>query len=193
MSLFCRIGRTYQRNVAKYPYTFQGVQSSILMATGDYIAQKFVENKKELDYKRSANFLLIGFCGGLGLRKWYGALNSTFQGSNKTVCTIKKVAVDQLVFAPVFIGTLISSIGLLQGKKPIEIKTKLEAEFADILKANYKLWPAVQLMNFAFVPLNYQVVVVQIVAVLWNTYVSFKTNNSSTTNIDIEFNDSAGM
>lgn len=48
--------------------------------------------------------------------------------------------VDQLVFAPAFIGVLIGSIGLLQGNKPTDVKKKLEREFPDILKANYKLW-----------------------------------------------------
>lgn len=52
MSLFRLIGKSYQRNVTKYPYIAQGVQSSILMTTGDYIAQKFVENRKDLDYRR---------------------------------------------------------------------------------------------------------------------------------------------
>lgn len=78
-----------------------------------------------------------------------------------------------------FIGVLIGSIGLLQGNRPNDVRKKLEREFPDILVANYKLWPAVQLVNFAFVPLNYQVVLVQIVAVLWNTYISFKTNAST--------------
>jgi hypothetical protein len=49
-------------------------------------------------------------------------------------------SVDQLLFAPVFIGVLIGSIGLLQGNKPNDVRKKLQREFPEILTANYKLW-----------------------------------------------------
>lgn len=42
----------YQRSVSRFPYVAQGVQSSILMATGDAIAQIAVEKKTQFDYKR---------------------------------------------------------------------------------------------------------------------------------------------
>ncbi|CRK92502.1 CLUMA_CG006041, isoform A [Clunio marinus] len=172
--------RSYKKGVSRFPYIAQGVQASILMATGDAIAQIGVEKKTKFDFQRSSHFLLIGFFGGLGLRKWYGVLQSRFTSPNKTANTLKKVAVDQLFFAPAFIGALVGSVGLLQGQNPNDITKKLKREFPDILLANYKLWPAVQLLNFYFVPLNYQVVLVQVVAVLWNTYVSFKTNEVTT-------------
>jgi hypothetical protein len=44
--------RGYQRGVTKFPYIAQGLQSSVLMATGDAIAQICVEKKSQLDYKR---------------------------------------------------------------------------------------------------------------------------------------------
>lgn len=46
------IFRGYQRSVSRFPYIVQGVQSSVLMATGDAIAQIAVEKKKQFDYKR---------------------------------------------------------------------------------------------------------------------------------------------
>jgi hypothetical protein len=58
-----------------------------------WILSIFIFQPNEL-FCRSSNFLLIGFVGGLGLRKWYGVLSKTFDKSaaNKTLNTVKKVA-----------------------------------------------------------------------------------------------------
>ncbi|EZA47821.1 hypothetical protein DMN91_011608 [Ooceraea biroi] len=168
----------YQRALIKYPVRTQAVQAGILMGLGDQIAQNFIENEsKTIDFVRTMQFTGIGFfITGPATRIWYGILDKHI-GSKGSSIVIKKVLCDQLFFAPTFVAVLLTTIGICQGKDMERLKLKLKNEYGDILKNNYKLWPMVQLINFSLVPLNYQTLVVQSVALLWNSYVSYRTNS----------------
>jgi Mpv17 / PMP22 family len=52
-------------------------------------------------------------------------------------------------------------MAILEGRSPRE---KLEKSYFAGLKANWVLWPAVQAINFSIVPLQYRVLVVNIVS-----------------------------
>ncbi|KAJ8670585.1 hypothetical protein QAD02_001844 [Eretmocerus hayati] len=173
-----QIFRVYQNFLRRYPFGMQAFQAGILMGIGDQIAQNLVEKRplKNLDYVRTGQFAVIGFCMvGPATRTWYGLLDK-YVGSKGAKVVLKKVVYDQLLFTPIFVAALLSVISVTQGNDVTNTKLKLEDEYVDILLNNYKLWPAVQLVNFYLVPLNHQVLVVQTVALLWNTYISYRTN-----------------
>ncbi len=52
---------------------------------------------------------------------------------------VTKVCMDQLLFAPIFQGTFITSLGVLQGKDRKAINDKLRREYKDVLFANWKV------------------------------------------------------
>lgn len=196
------VRRSYKNSLERRPILVQSIQTAILMGAGDVIAQTFIEKKDLSNYAwiRTAQFAGIGFfiCvsytnqqflfvtslyqlniynfKGPGLRFWYGSLNNIYKTGSKTTITLKKVAIDQMIFAPIFLAALLTVIGTLQGNPPGKVITKLQKEYPDILASNYKVWPIVQLINFYVIPLNYQVMFVQTIAIFWNTYVSWKTN-----------------
>lgn len=170
------IKRLYQRVLRKYPLRTQAVQAGILMGLGDQIAQNFIDNSKTIDFVRTMQFTGIGlFISGPATTTWYRILDK-YIGSKSYSVAIKKVACDQLFFAPTFLAVLLVSIGICQGKDIERLKIKMANEYSEILMNNYKLWPMVQLMNFSLVPLHYQTLVVQSVALLWNSYVSYRTS-----------------
>lgn len=111
---------------------------------------------------------------GPSLSVWYKFLSKTINQSGK-FWVVKKVAIDQSTFAPCLMATLITSINILEGNSFQYSIEQLKLKYVDVMLTNYKIWPAVQLCNFYFVPLKHQVLVVQSVALFWNAYLSWKT------------------
>lgn len=199
------IFQIYQRILNRRPYLVQAIQTGTLMGAGDLIAQTLIEKKsfRDVDYARTLKFSSIGFCFGVSslfiilfklvliclynltlyslffqgpaLRIWYGLLNKHVGSSGKTVA-LKKVFIDQAVFAPTFLFFLLVAVGAMQGKSWESIQDDIQTNYFDILKTNYYVWPWVQIVNFYYVPLHYQVLLVQGIALFWNTYLSYKTN-----------------
>ncbi|KAF7265227.1 hypothetical protein GWI33_021336 [Rhynchophorus ferrugineus] len=173
-------GKMYQRLLQNHFYLVQCIQTASLMTTGDCLAQLAIEKRtfKQYDFRRTAEFAFLGgVLVGPAVSAWYILLQRQFGHERNLRTTLCKMCCDQLLFAPMFLVVFITSLELIHDSKPGHIKQAFKNTYMDILLTNWKVWPAVQMVNFYVIPLQYQVLFVQAVAVFWNTYLSWKTQN----------------
>ncbi|XP_034017834.1 protein Mpv17 [Thalassophryne amazonica] len=170
--------RSYQALMSRYPWTVQIVTAGSLMGVGDVISQQLIERRglARHSVQRTAKMMSIGFVFvGPVISSWYKILDRLVVGGTKSAA-MKKMLADQLCFAPCFLATFFLISGTLNGLTVKENIAKLERDYTDALISNYYLWPPVQVANFYFVPLHHRLAVVQIVAVVWNSYLTWKAN-----------------
>ena len=55
----------------------------------------------------------------------------------------------------------LNSMAIMEGSSP---KEKMESTYTNALTKNWMVWPAVQAVNFKFVPLEHRVLVVNVVS-----------------------------
>ncbi len=101
---------------------------------------------------------------------WYKFLQRNVNLASPNATVAARVACDQLLFAPTFIGVFLSSMALLEGGSPRE---KLDKNYTTALSSNYLVWPLVQALNFKMVPLEHRVLFVNVVSIGWNCYLSY--------------------
>ncbi|KAH8272265.1 hypothetical protein KR044_000022, partial [Drosophila immigrans] len=158
----------------------EGLNAAVIMGAGDAIAQLAIEKKSIKDYNvgRTARFSAIGFfiCGPV-LRRWYIKLDRLVtkdQPRIKRSC--KKVLLDQALFAPPFTLFLSYLVPFVNGERHSNIVQRIREEYFTIMQRSYMLWPLAQVVNFSLIPIGYQVLYVQIVAMVWNSYLSVMLN-----------------
>uniref|UniRef100_A0A8C7S338 Mitochondrial inner membrane protein Mpv17 n=1 Tax=Oncorhynchus mykiss TaxID=8022 RepID=A0A8C7S338_ONCMY len=159
--------RSYQALMTRHPWTVQIITAGTLVGVGDVISQQVLERRGLANHNvtRTAKMMSIGFFFvGPAIGSWYKVLDKLVTGGTKSAA-MKKMLVDQLCFAPCFLGAFLGISGTLNGLTVEENVAKLK-----------RLWPAVQIANFYFIPLHHRLAVVQIVAIGWNSYLSWKAN-----------------
>jgi len=172
--------RVYLTSMNKRPWLTTMVSTGCICGTGDILAQQLIEHKgKNYDIRRTVKMAAMGTLFiGPGLRTWYIVLDKLIKGAS-TTAVIKKVVADQFLWAPVFIAAFFSVSELLDGSSFADVEQKLKTAYLPALKANYLIWPWVQLGNFYFVPLQHRIVVVNFVALFWNMYLAWAAHQDS--------------
>ncbi|CAL8314722.1 unnamed protein product [Boreogadus saida] len=172
------VWRSYQALMTRHPWSVQILTAGSLVGAGDVISQQLIERRGLANHsgQRTVRMMAIGFCFvGPVIGGWYKVLDRLVVGGSKSAA-MKKMLIDQLAFAPCFLGAFLGLSGALNGLTMEQNAAKLKRDYADALIANYYLWPPVQIANFYFVPLHHRLAVVQVVAVSWNSYLSWKAN-----------------
>ncbi|XP_077529461.1 mitochondrial inner membrane protein Mpv17-like [Haemaphysalis longicornis] len=168
----------YVRMMRNHPVKTQLITTGTSMLSGDLIAQKLVERRSTVDIPRAARFFAMGIgYNGPVYRAWYLTLDRLIGTGSARAAVVKKVVLDQAVFFPsLFLPGFLVTLGALQRRSWEDIRRKVLTDYVPILKANYVLWPAVQIINFTFVPLSYRLPFGSCVALVWNTYLAWRAN-----------------
>ena len=157
------------------PLVTKMATSGALNAFGDLLAQILFEDGQSIDSKRTLTFTFLGaFLVGPALHFWYGTLGKivTVGGS---VGAGLRLGLDQLAFAPVFLATFLSALFAIEGNTD-KLPNKLKQDLFPTVVANWKIWVPFQFLNFRFVPANLQVGAANVIALMWNVYLSWASH-----------------
>ncbi|OJD18851.1 hypothetical protein AJ78_01184 [Emergomyces pasteurianus Ep9510] len=143
----------------------------------------YYNNSKHLappfDFERLTRFMAYGFFMAPIQFQWFGFLARSFPitKTHATLPALKRVAMDQLIFAPVGLVCFFTFMTVAEGGGRRAVVRKLQDVYTPTLRANFMLWPAVQIINFRVVPIQFQIPFVSTVGIAWTAYLSLANSS----------------
>jgi len=168
--------RWYQMKLRTAPLLTQSVTTAVLFATGDTLAQQAVDKVgiENQDMARTGRMALYGGAiFGPAATTWFKFLSTKVNLRNPNATIVARVGLDQVVFAPCNLFVFLSTMAAMEGTSP---QKKLDSTYKSALTKNWMVWPWVQIANFKFVPLEHRVLVVNVISLGWNCYLSYLNN-----------------
>lgn len=173
-----RLFRNYRKLLHERPFLTNVLTTTTFMTTGDLVSQTFFQDKEHIDYAQTARFAIAGLIYvGPVVRGCIVMIDKMFGPTKSNVILLKKVLFDQLINAPCFLVGNISLLTYMKTQSLDSIKEELTRSYFPLLKTNYSFWPAVQAVNFYFIPIAYRVLFGSTCAFMYNIAFSYILNN----------------
>lgn len=164
--------------VEKHPLATKGITAALLNTIADLFCQLVVERKSTVDLGRLLSFAAIGLLlVGPSLHIWYGLLPRLIPVPGDKG-TLLRLALDQLIFAPLSLASFFAIVMTLEGKSDL-IVAKLKKDLAPTVIAQWKLWIPFQFANFKFVPSSLQVATASAIGLVWTVYMSLVAHSDN--------------
>ncbi|KAJ2758891.1 hypothetical protein IWQ56_005882 [Coemansia nantahalensis] len=157
-----------------------------LAGLGDLLAQSIESRGRRQplrwDGRRTLRLVAWGAACAPVFFRWYAVLGRAFplppaslqrRSATYLKAVAKRVAADQIVYAPAGIAAFFVAMALMEGRSLDVAAARLRERFAPTLAANYAVWPAVQAVNLGLVPPIYRVPFGSVVGIFWNAFMSW--------------------
>ncbi|KAL2318224.1 hypothetical protein Fmac_032100 [Flemingia macrophylla] len=141
----------------------------------------YVDKEKEfkINWKRVSTTSLfgLGFVGPVG-HYWYEGLDRFIRlrlmlKPNSVRFVATKVAVDGFLFGPLDLLVFFTYMGFSSGKSVPQIKEDVKRDFLPAFVLEGGIWPVVQVANFRFIPVRYQLLYVNFFCLLDSCFLSW--------------------
>jgi len=162
---------------------FIAIEIHELDKKGQLPSEELIPDSRRLpppfDFERLTRFMAYGFLMAPVQHKWFGFLSRTFPITKSAAFmpAMKRVAFDQFLFAPIGLACFFTFMTVAEGGGKRAVVRKFQDVYVPALKANYMVWPAVQILNFRVMPIQFQIPFVSTVGIAWTAYLSL-TNSA---------------
>ena len=91
-----------------------------------------------------------------------------------------KVAMDGIIFGPLHLFVFFTYMGLCAGKNVAQVKDDLKRNYVPALILEGGVWPVVQVFNFWYLPVKYQLLYVNLFCLLDSVFLSWLEQQKDT-------------
>ena len=197
----------YSHKLDTHPILTKCISAGIISGLGNLGAQRLMHSQLpnqssedgsdqcetistfQVDYNSMGRFMFLNvvFVAPV-LHFWYIALARAIPGTQLTP-VLKRVFYDEFVFTPVYVPTLMAILWTLEGVEPKHLPRMIREEWLTIMIFDWSVYIPVQFVNFRFVPVKFQVLVINLVGVGWNCFVSWRAQGQQARQQELEGSD----
>lgn len=169
----------YNQLLKDQPLFTKALTSFVGFSAGDFLAQKFIDKKDTIDLKRLLKLASFGFLvhGPTG-HYFYGFLDGQMPGTS-ALTVASKVAIDQLIWNPIFGTMFFGWLGLMEGQDFDGIKNRIQKDLMASVKGSWTVWPIAHAINFRFIPNSQRLLYINTVQIGYNCFLSILANKNA--------------